>query len=188
MAPCGRTSWPRPDPSPEIGVVTSGRSLTLATVVNLRTVRAHDWRLWREVRLQALREAPEAFSSTLADWEAADEQRWRQRLDEVPFNVVALSGDERIGQASGTALGTDDSAELISVWVAPVARGTGVGDALVEAVCAWARQAGARAVRLSVRTANAPALRLYERTHFVLAKASAQDPSEVVMVRALLAE
>src|ERR1700722_14623539 len=49
-----------------------------------------DWRLWRELRLAALTEAPGAFGSTLAEWSgAADtEQRWRGRLESVPLNLV----------------------------------------------------------------------------------------------------
>jgi ribosomal protein S18 acetylase RimI-like enzyme len=56
---------------------------------------------------------------------------------------------------------------LISMWVAPEARGTGVGDALIEATCQWAREAGAGELRLDVKEDNVQAIRLYIRHGFV---------------------
>jgi len=60
-------------------------------VIDVRTVGVEDWRLWRDLRLEALREAPYAFGSTLAEWqgEGDTEVRWRARLSTVRLNVVA---------------------------------------------------------------------------------------------------
>jgi RimJ/RimL family protein N-acetyltransferase len=53
------------------------------------------------------------------------------------------------------------------MWVAPSARGRGLGRELAEAVVGWARDRGFERLRLGV-TAEAPAaLRLYERLGFV---------------------
>ena len=66
-------------------------------MIALRTLTADDWQLWRELRLEALREAPYAYGSTLAQWQGAGdtEQRWRYRLDSVQFNVVAYLDEVR---------------------------------------------------------------------------------------------
>lgn len=52
------------------------------------------------------------------------------------------------------------------VFLAPAARGRGLGTALVEAVCAHAKAEGARALRLAVAHTNTGARRLYERLGF----------------------
>jgi GNAT superfamily N-acetyltransferase len=111
-------------------------------VEDVRGVAPDEWRLWRDVRLRALADAPDAFGSSLAEWERADERRWRRRLNDVPFNVVAVTGDVPVGQASGTAASEDRRVELISLWVVAESRGTGVARALVDAVTEWARGVG----------------------------------------------
>lgn len=59
-------------------------------MVDVALVTAEDWRLWRELRLAAPTETPEAFGSTLAAWSGSGdtEARWRGRLDDVGLNLV----------------------------------------------------------------------------------------------------
>ena len=135
----------------------------------LRTLCADDWPKWRELRREALRDAPDAFNSTLAEWSGAGdrEERWRARLSEVPLNVVAELDGKPAGMVSGTHPDADGFVLLISMWVAPFARGRGVGDALIHAVLAWARERRAGGVELEVREANLPALTLYRRNGFI---------------------
>lgn len=154
-------------------------------VVELKVLVPEDWRLWREVRLAALADAPAAFGATLESWSGAGdtEDRWRQRLEDVPFNLVAMDGDLPVGQASGTAPDARGHVELISMWVSPAVRGTGVVNALIDAVAVWARGAGASAVRLSVRRSNDQAIGSYLRNGFSLTDERGDEPAEVAMVR-----
>lgn len=141
--------------------------------VRLRRLGPDDWRDWRALRLRALAESPEAFGSTLAEWSGPGdlEERWRARLA-LPGarNLLARlegpGGEGDVGMASGLREG--DRVGLVSMWVAPEARGRGVGDALVAAVVDGAREDGASVVRLDVAEGNDPALALYLRHGFVL--------------------
>ena len=45
--------------------------------------------------------------------------------------------------------------------------GLGIGGALIDVMLAWAPRVGVTKINLSVRTVNAPAIRLYERKGFV---------------------
>jgi ribosomal protein S18 acetylase RimI-like enzyme len=137
-------------------------------VFTLRRLTEGDWALWRDVRLRALAEAPYAFGSTLGYWqgEGDRERRWRSRLADVPFNIVAVAGNSLIGQVSGDAADSVARVELISMWVDPAARGAGVGAALVAEVVEWARVTGAAAVVLSVKRTNEHAASLYRRMGF----------------------
>jgi ribosomal protein S18 acetylase RimI-like enzyme len=53
------------------------------------------------------------------------------------------------------------------MWVAPEARGAGVGDILVAAAIDWARAHGARRIELDVLDSNHHAIALYVRNGFV---------------------
>jgi ribosomal protein S18 acetylase RimI-like enzyme len=134
--------------------------------ISLRRLGPEHWAQWRLLRLAALSEAPYAFGSTLAEWQGAGEQRWRERLSDVPLNLVANLGDHPVGLASATTPERGE-AELISMWACPEARGRGVGDALIAGVMGWAWGQGASSVGLDVRAANHRAIALYERNGFV---------------------
>ncbi|HTF11462.1 MAG TPA: GNAT family N-acetyltransferase [Asanoa sp.] len=154
-------------------------------MVDLRVLSDDDWKVWQELRLAALAEAPYAFGSTLADWEHAGEDKWRDRL-RIPdaLDLVAYLGEDPVGMASGVPAGAG-AIEIISVWVSPAGRGHGVGDALISAIAHWAAASGATVVRLSVRSDNAAAVRLYERAGFVHIGPSADDPNEILMESSL---
>lgn len=126
----------------------------------VRVVTPDDWREWRTLRLEALRDAPYAFSATLADWQDAPEERWRARL-EGTYNVVAELDGEPAGMATGFP--RDNAVELGTMWVAPHARGRGAGEALVRAILGWA---GAKPVTLRVADGNVAAQALYRRLGF----------------------
>jgi GNAT superfamily N-acetyltransferase len=153
-------------------------------VILLRALSTEDWTEWRALRLAALTEAPQAFGATLADWQGAGdaEQRWRQRLDGGSLNLLADLNGTPAGIVSGMPPGGDGTVTLISLWVAPFARGHGVGDALVEAVVRWAWEREAGRVALRIFEGNHDAARLYRRHGFVDTGPVGDAPGEREMV------
>lgn len=151
--------------------------------MDVRVVGTDEWPMWRDVRLAALTVSPEAFKSRLEDWERGGERRWRERLA-MPgaYNIVAQRDGAAVGVASGVP-GADGDVELRSVWVDPDARGCGVAGRLIAAVEAWARETGARTLRLSVLRGNDGAMALYRRHGFAFTGES--DDRELVMAKAL---
>jgi ribosomal protein S18 acetylase RimI-like enzyme len=147
-------------------------------MTELQVLSPGDWRIWRDLRLQALAEAPYAFGSKLVDWQGDNdrEERWRQRLESVPYNVAVSVDGRYAGMASGVPTDRAGVAELISMWVSPAARGRGVGDLLVSCVADWARGTGARQLILNVKVDNPAATALYRRSGFVLAGPADHDP------------
>lgn len=131
-------------------------------MIIVRALGVDDWATWRDLRLAALDDAPHAFTATLAEWRDADEPQWRHRLS-VGRNLIAEFDGEPAGMISAFD-NPDGTAELGTLWVAPVARGQGLGEALIGSILDWA---GERAVRLEVVATNAPALELYRRNGFV---------------------
>jgi ribosomal protein S18 acetylase RimI-like enzyme len=153
--------------------------------VTTRALAVDDWREWRSLRLKALADAPAAFGSGLSEWIDATGERWRSRVRDVPLNVIAALDNEPVGQVSAMNGSSAESVELISMWVAPNARGMGVGNVMIDAVISWSAGQGASGVQLSVKASNLPARHLYERNHFRFVDDIEDGDGEVQMVRKL---
>ncbi len=125
----------------------------------------NDWQEFRDLRLAALTDSPLAFSATLAQQRALNERDWRQRLTQRTQFVVRA--DHTPVGTAGCADDGDGGAELIALWVHPDWRGQGVGDLLVQAVLACAREEGHAEIGLWVTEGNHAAERLYMRHGFV---------------------
>ena len=135
----------------------------------IRKLQSADWDLLRIVRLRALADSPDAFSTRLAEDQALGESEWRSRAgDESVAQYLAISPDGTgLGMAVGARhTGYEKAAGLFGMWVAPEVRGRGIGRSLVMAVVDWARQAGYVRILLDVGDANAAAIRLYDGCGF----------------------
>jgi ribosomal protein S18 acetylase RimI-like enzyme len=154
------------------------------TRIAIRQVTEVDWETARDIRLAALQDAPYAFGSTYAREKDFDETTWRSRLSNPDGpTFLAYDGDMVVG-IDGVFTEEDGTHHLVAMWVAPTARGRGVGAALTQAVIDWARERGARRVILGVAQDNDPARRLYERLGFALtgkAEPLHSDPSRLTL-------
>jgi GNAT superfamily N-acetyltransferase len=136
--------------------------------IEIRRAVIGDERVLRDLRVQALTDAPEAFGSTLERELARTIDDWRKWLAPgVTFFVLAD------GEPRGLVAGVNDAADrsvvhLMAMWVHPAIRGTSAADLLVTAVKDWAAGAGAAELQLKVVERNTRAQRCYERNGFRL--------------------
>jgi GNAT superfamily N-acetyltransferase len=133
------------------------------SAVEVRQLRVGEWRELRELRLEALRDAPDAFATTLAEATARTDERWQAdaaRGSGTGHPTFVAEADGRlVGMV--TVFTTDATAELTQMFVRGTSRGDGVGRTLVDAVVAWASAAGFPSVELGIAHGNAAAERLY---------------------------
>ncbi|WP_263309821.1 GNAT family N-acetyltransferase [Brachybacterium atlanticum] len=150
----------------------------------VREIDASEWETWRALRLRALREDPDAFASTLAttlEREARDgEAYW--------LGYFSRPGPALIAEVDGAPVGLarvvveDGPAHLYSMWVAPEARGRGVGAHLITTALEWlAAHHPGRTLRLEVVETNLPARRLCSRCGFAVVGPNPEDAAEIVM-------
>lgn len=135
-------------------------------MVSVRATGSGDWELVRDVRLAALRDAPDAFASTYEREAAYTEEQWRGWLSDRFAMFLAHRPDHADPAGLAGVFDAGDGAGLVSMWVRPDARGRGVGEALMNAAAGWAKDRGHDAMYLWVAEANEPARRLYERYGF----------------------
>ena len=136
-------------------------------MARIRLIGNEDWTAFRDIRLRSLLDSPDAFGSTYGEESTASENAWRDWAAGRWRNgtaAVFLAEDE--GRAVGTATGAaydaaPAEAHVYAMWVAPDARGAGVGRELVDAVADWARGLGCDRLVLRVTETNEPARRFY---------------------------
>lgn len=156
----------------------------------VRRLDAREWRAYRDLRLRALGDAPDAFGTTLEAAQRHSDAHWAERVSagagsawDLP--LVAEDGDRLVAMVWGTIdPAARETAHVIQMWVAPESRGVGCGAMLLDAVVRWARDAGARGVDLRVRCGDTPARRLYSRAGFE----PAGEPEPIRPGSALLAQ
>ena len=136
----------------------------LPAMVDISRLAGDGWEDYRDVRLAALCDAPSAVGSRLDDERDRSEAEWRARLERRTQFVARDDG--RLVATVGCLAGEDGEAELVSMWVAPEARGSGVADRLVGAILDVAREQGHGTTVLWVSDGNRAAERLYERHGF----------------------
>lgn len=135
--------------------------------VTLHLVRPDDWRSHRDLRLEMLLAAPDAFWTQHADVVGLDEEAWRDRIA-AQHHIQARIGADVVGSVGlfEDPDEADDTLTLVAMYVTPRARGLRVGDRLVQAVLDEARARGRDHVLLEVTGGNTPAIGLYERLGF----------------------
>lgn len=138
----------------------------------IETFDPSQWRAYRDVRLRALKDSPDAFASTFARESAFSDSEWRDRLAgvsrEYALPLCASVDGDIAGLASVRIFQPDDSrAHVFQMWVAPEFRGRGIGRGLLDAALDWARARGVDAVVLDVTVGDTPARKLYESAGFV---------------------
>jgi GNAT superfamily N-acetyltransferase len=152
-------------------------------MVLVRPTTIADWQMLREIRLQGLQDAPDAFGSTYAGESAFEDSAWHQRAAR-DGSFIAFIPEVAASGAAGLAGGYQEVpgvVELVSMFVRPQARGHGVGAALIDAVVGWAREKNATSVHLWVTETNSRALRLYERCGFTVTDERQPLPSNPVL-------
>ena len=143
--------------------------------MEIRQLPVEDAAIYRELRLRALREDPEAFGETyeeaLANPLARTEERLRaQAAPDGSFTLGAFQ-DGLVGAVTllrEVRVKMRHRAVIVGMYVTPEVRGRGVGRALLSAACARAATLnGLAQLHLAVVMPNAPARQLYRSMGFV---------------------
>lgn len=139
--------------------------------LHIRAAELDDLPAFKELRLQALRDHPIAFSADYEQHQNGDDEFWRNYLNFDGDGVIFLAVDrDALVGMTGIGLGhsskTRHGAVIWGVYVRPEWRGHRVAEALIRACLEWGRSHGVVVARLGVAKVNTPAIRCYERCGF----------------------
>lgn len=139
----------------------------------IRRLNPGESELYRALRLEALKESPEAFATTYAAALERNEDSWIQQADgsaigpdRATFVVIA---ERPVGLAAIYRDAGDTSAgEMIQMWIAPEHRGGPLASELLDTLLDWAARQGFETIRAEVTPGNQRALRFYQKCGFRL--------------------
>jgi GNAT superfamily N-acetyltransferase len=140
--------------------------------MRIRELERREWALFRELRLRALADSPDAFARRFVDEQIQPDAHWIRLTESVttPGGQVMLVAEEDarpLGLVFGL-LGKEGpkTGHVGGMWVDPGARGKGAGRALLSAAIDWARSRELERLELWVTEGNDSARRLYEVAGF----------------------
>jgi ribosomal protein S18 acetylase RimI-like enzyme len=156
-------------------------------LITIEPVTPANLSAFKEVRLRALQDTPQAFGSTYAREAAFSDAEWLQRAKrwngETGIGFLAIDDGTPCGIA-GAFLNEDDRtrALLVSMWTAPTHRRKAIGRRLVDQVLEWARLRNATTLLLMVTCTNDPAIRFYERLGFTRTGRTEPYPNDPALI------
>ncbi len=149
----------------------------------IRRILPNEWREYRGLRLSALADSPDSFSSALEREMLYPDSEWESRVAACSESAVqAVFVAKRDGVWLGmVGIGPEPEvateSRLWGMWVAPEVRGSAFAGELIAAATEFARESGSVGIRLCVLTTNERAVRLYQRHEFATL-ATAPFPDE----------
>jgi GNAT superfamily N-acetyltransferase len=145
---------------------------TTNTSINIRQAAEPDAAAYRELRLEALCNHPEAFTHDYDTYKKKPLSYWEERLRELNHeNMIFFAVHEArlvgmCGLLRGTSIKSQHNSLITGMYVQPAWRGQGIADALIEACIDWAQALSTTVVRLAVVTTCTSAIRCYQRCGF----------------------
>ena len=128
----------------------------------------NQWKMYRKIRLAALKEDPQAFGRFFKEEKTYSKEKWLERVNN-DYSLLALENNKPIGIISAyiTEEKNNKVAHVVSVFVLKEARGRGVGEKLLNTVLEKIKKDPTiKKVVLSVNKEQIPAVKLYQKFGF----------------------
>lgn len=164
--------------------------------IEIRLLDEVEWQLYREVRLAALADAPDAFVARVEDEAPRGEEFWQERMSRAHRFVAEREGRPVGLVGLGLHDGDPETAEVFGLWTAPTMRGQRVARGLVSAAAQKAAEDGRRLLYFWAGSDNASAVGFASSFGFrptskrrpvrVADAAAGKDADEVAMVLPLV--
>jgi ribosomal protein S18 acetylase RimI-like enzyme len=138
----------------------------------IRQLTVDDAAELKPFRLQSLRDQPDAYHSTVDEWDVPLDRYEALIRDNPVFASVAADGTLKglaiLGITGRTKTQLRHKCEIWSVYTDPSARGQGIARGLMEACIAEARKQGYEAIILTAAAHLTHVVTLYQSLGFVI--------------------
>ena len=136
--------------------------------MHVREARSGEWEVFRDLRLRALKDDPDSFRTLYEERVDVPDSDWREGFERVLHddNMVTFFAETDEPAGMSFARISDGQLQIFGMWVAPAARGQGLGRALLDAAFLWGKVRGASSARLAVTIGNDVGEQLYAKAGF----------------------
>ena len=139
--------------------------------IQVISLPASRWREARQIRLEALRDSPQAFAVPYDHEAAHPDEFWIGRLREAEdgraYAIYAEHDGKLVGMIGAFFEAGPEVATIVAMYVSPSYRGRGVGRQLVEAIIErLGRHPGTEKATLMVNVEQLAAVELYRSAGF----------------------
>ena len=142
-------------------------------VIKIVELSPSEWKRYKDIRLEAFSESPQAFLISFNEAENEPDEKWKAALEDAEkgnrWLIFAEKEGEIIGM-TGAFISEEykgkNTAKIIEVFVSSRARGLHVGRMLLEAMIEKLRKLGMERVILVVNKEQIPAYSLYKSLGF----------------------
>ena len=141
--------------------------------IKVRKLTQDDWEMYKSLRLNSLKESPDSFGSTFERECSFQDAEWIARLNyenrpEKCVLIVAEKNNIPLGLICGFIHAEDDNTGYVyQMWVAPDARGSGIGKSLLNYIIHWGSDMRLQKLSLTVTKKYVPAIKLYIALGFI---------------------
>ncbi len=141
--------------------------------IRLITLDPNEWKAYKQIRLEALKNEPDAFARTYDEERDKKDEVWKERLEEAQNNnkvvLLFVQYNNRIVGMGGLFY-THEHSPLVEIWgiyINKEFRGKGLGKVLITNLITKAKKnKKTKKLKIEVNSANIPAIRLYLRLGF----------------------
>ncbi len=139
-------------------------------IVNLKPSQ---WKEYKDLRLKALKEEPQAYLSTYTRSSKEADDKWKNRLGDAlkeksQWILLAKQGDRLVGMV-GAFLIEKSTVEVIATYVVNEARGQGISKRLMNHLIAKIKQnKSIKKLIVEVNATQLPAYNLYLKCGFLV--------------------
>jgi len=136
--------------------------------ITIRRVTEDDVQAMVDMRLEALRNHPVAFSADYEQELNRSLPEWKKRISRRVI-FIAWDGEAPLGMATFLRSGsskTNHHGNIFGVYVRPGYRSHGLGGKLVNRCIQWARENNIKTVYIAAAATNTAAVRCYTRCGF----------------------
>jgi GNAT superfamily N-acetyltransferase len=143
--------------------------------IKIGSLNPEQWKEYKELRLKALKEEPQAYASTYEDNSTHTDEFWQDRLkdalkSESQWLLFAKKKNILVGMA-GAFLSNEETAQIIAVFVCKEERGQGISKKLMkDLLIAVQKNKSIKRILVGVNPEQIVALNLYEKIGFKIIK------------------